>query len=309
MGHDVRHDHGFRVPRPDLSVTLGTPNACNDCHTNRDARWAADRVVAWLGHPAGGFQGYTEAFARARAHDVGVAGELEAIADSEQVAAIARASALVYRARLPGSVPQALLERAIRDDSALVRRAAATALEHLDPLTGVQLGRPLLEDPVLAVRVEAGARLASATGTGLAAPVARLLERAVAEYATSQRLHADRVEAQNNLGVLFAQTGQVRGAEQAYQAALRIEPAYLPSYVNLADLYREIERDSEGERVLRTGLERAPDDPELLHSLGLLLVRRGKSRAALEPLARAARLKPDDERFQLVYETAKRELE
>jgi hypothetical protein len=24
---DRRHDHGFRVPRPDLSVKLGTPNA------------------------------------------------------------------------------------------------------------------------------------------------------------------------------------------------------------------------------------------------------------------------------------------
>src|SRR5262249_43171447 len=25
---DPRHDHSFRIPRPDLSVRLGTPNAC-----------------------------------------------------------------------------------------------------------------------------------------------------------------------------------------------------------------------------------------------------------------------------------------
>src|SRR5262249_6680361 len=29
---DVRRDHSFRVPRPDLSLKYGTPNACNQCH-------------------------------------------------------------------------------------------------------------------------------------------------------------------------------------------------------------------------------------------------------------------------------------
>ena len=29
---DARRDHSFRVPRPELSVSLGTPNACSGCH-------------------------------------------------------------------------------------------------------------------------------------------------------------------------------------------------------------------------------------------------------------------------------------
>jgi hypothetical protein len=29
MGNDSRYDHSFRVPRPDLTVKYGTPNACN----------------------------------------------------------------------------------------------------------------------------------------------------------------------------------------------------------------------------------------------------------------------------------------
>nr|WP_231603762.1 hypothetical protein [Neorhodopirellula pilleata] len=32
MEVDARRDHSFRIPRPDLSVTLGTPNACSSCH-------------------------------------------------------------------------------------------------------------------------------------------------------------------------------------------------------------------------------------------------------------------------------------
>ena len=43
-----RH-HRLRVSRPDLSVTLGTPNACTSSHTNRDARWAGALVNEWYG--------------------------------------------------------------------------------------------------------------------------------------------------------------------------------------------------------------------------------------------------------------------
>ena len=32
MELDERRDHSFRVPRPDMSVSLGTPNACTKCH-------------------------------------------------------------------------------------------------------------------------------------------------------------------------------------------------------------------------------------------------------------------------------------
>lgn len=35
---DPRRDHSFRIPRPDLSIKYDTPNACNKCHTNKDAQ-------------------------------------------------------------------------------------------------------------------------------------------------------------------------------------------------------------------------------------------------------------------------------
>jgi tetratricopeptide (TPR) repeat protein len=35
MDVDQRHDHSFRVPRPDLSVKTGTPNACTACHIDQ----------------------------------------------------------------------------------------------------------------------------------------------------------------------------------------------------------------------------------------------------------------------------------
>lgn len=41
MEVDPRHDHSFRVPRPDLSVSTGTPNACTACHVD-DSKLAAN---------------------------------------------------------------------------------------------------------------------------------------------------------------------------------------------------------------------------------------------------------------------------
>ena len=63
---DPRHDHGFRIPRPDLSVRFGVSNACNDCHADQDAAWAAAAIERWYGPERKGFQTWTEAFAAAR---------------------------------------------------------------------------------------------------------------------------------------------------------------------------------------------------------------------------------------------------
>jgi hypothetical protein len=44
---DDRRDHSFRIPRPDLSDDLGSPNVCSGCHSDRDAKWAAQQIASW----------------------------------------------------------------------------------------------------------------------------------------------------------------------------------------------------------------------------------------------------------------------
>ncbi|MDX1561161.1 MAG: cytochrome c3 family protein, partial [Marinobacter sp.] len=44
---DPRRDHSFRVPRPDLTLQTGSPNACNDCHDDRSAEWAQQTLAQW----------------------------------------------------------------------------------------------------------------------------------------------------------------------------------------------------------------------------------------------------------------------
>ena len=91
---DPRHDHSFRIPRPDLSVKLGTPNACNDCHGDKPPQWAAAAIEHWFGPDRKGFQTYAAAFHAARTDQADAAALLAAVAADSDAPAVARASAL-----------------------------------------------------------------------------------------------------------------------------------------------------------------------------------------------------------------------
>ena len=52
MQVDPRRDHRFGVPRPDLSLRLGTPNACTGCHQDETVAWAVEQAKAWWGAAA-----------------------------------------------------------------------------------------------------------------------------------------------------------------------------------------------------------------------------------------------------------------
>src|SRR5262249_31474350 len=91
---DRRHDHSFRIPRPDLSAKLGTPNACNDCHADKSAQWAASAVEAGNGANRKGWQKSAEAFHPAWTGQADAAALLGVVAADPNTPPFARASAL-----------------------------------------------------------------------------------------------------------------------------------------------------------------------------------------------------------------------
>src|SRR5258708_19367466 len=93
---DKRHDHSFRIPRPDTSVKLGTPNACNDCHADKSAQWAADTIEQWHGATRKGFQNYAEAFQASWTDRSDATALLALVAASPATPPIPRATALSH---------------------------------------------------------------------------------------------------------------------------------------------------------------------------------------------------------------------
>jgi predicted CXXCH cytochrome family protein len=301
---DPRHDHSFRVPRPDLSIRLGTPNACTGCHTNRTAKWAASQVQAWYGHEPQGYQRFAAAFDADGSTASNRQDQLGAIANDASQPPIVRATAV---ANFDGSGTPATLDalgRSLRDSNGLVRLGALQALAGIPPNVRLPLVTPLLSDPLRALRIEAASLVASVPDDQLRADERAAFGRAASEFIDTQWYNADRPEARVNLGTFYGNRGDVAKAEDEFKAAIRLEPSFLPAYVNLADLLRALGRDADGERVVRQGLQVAPRNAMLHHALGLALVRLSRTGEALGELEHATVLEPGNARFAYVYAVA-----
>ena len=296
---DPRRDHSFRVPRPDLSVAIGTPDTCTSCHTDRTREWAAEQVGAWYGdRPPGPDPGETIAAARRAEPDAEL--PLIALASDPERPAIIRATALELLRGYGGLATEAMVA-ATRDPESMVRVAAAGGLTRLAPERRADVAGPLLEDPSRAVRQQAARVLAPLPAETLDPAVRAARDAVLAEYRDAQRAQAESPAAHLNLGVLAASQGDQRPAERSYRAALDLDGAFLPASFNLANLYNQLGRNAEAELVLQRALDEAPDEGELHYSLGLLWAEEERLAEAAESLGRAAALLPDRSRVHYNY--------
>lgn len=276
MEIDRRHDHSMRVPRPDLTVRLGVPNACDRCHADRGAAWSAAQVRGWLGRDARAFQRFAGAFAADDAGDPRAADSLARIAGDASHPPIVRASALSRLVAHPGAPALDAARRGVRDPSPLVRRGALDALEGLHPRDRAAAGVPLLRDSLRMVRIRAAWVLAP-VGDSLPDPGARAaFVRAAAEFVASQQYNGDRATSQLNLGAFHAARGQLDSSAAASRAAIRIAPYEPQGYLNLAAVLLERGEFAEALRVLEAGVRAVPGDEELRR--GAEAVRRSAGR-------------------------------
>lgn len=311
---DPRRDHSFRVPRPDRSVTLGTPNACTDCHADRAATWAADQIQAWTGRAPGGQQTFAEAFHAAQSGDRAAAPRLaEFVADAGQPAIVRASAARSLGAFTAPELPSAL-RAGLADRDPLVRLGSLQALDGWAPPSYARAVVPLLGDAYRTNRIEAVRLLAGLPTDQLAAVDRVAFESAAREYEAALAYNADRPESRTALGTFQAARGRMAEAEATLRAAIAMDPRHVPAYVNLADVARAQGRDADAEAVLREGLgavagstggdAASPEAATLNHALGLTLVRLGRNDEALEVVATAARLAPDNLRFAYVHAVA-----
>ena len=301
---DQRHDHSMRIPRPDLSLKLGTPNACGECHHQNGPEWAAQWVENWYGPQRKGFQTYADTLHSARAGSADAPSHLRALIEDNTAPNIARATAFAELAHSNAGDMEEIVRRGLGHSDPLIRVTALGALAGTEPGTRIGLVAPLLRDPVRAVRLEAASLLAGVPPDQLDAAQREALDRALNEYVEAQRLNADRTDGRLNLGSLYARQHRFDQAETEFRAAIRIEPQFIPAYVNLADSYREQGKEAEAEQTLREGLRQVPDNAEVHYALGLALARQKRLPDALRALRKAATLAPDSARFAYVYGVA-----
>jgi Tfp pilus assembly protein PilF len=301
MGIDARHDHSIRIPRPDLSAQLETPNSCTDCHKNRNASWAASVIDHAFGPERKGFQTFGAALHDGRIGAGGAVSELMALASDPQAPGIVRATAIADLRPYLNSAVTPTLGAAAADPDSMVRGAVLDTLLAAPPQERLSLALGLIDDPSTIVRIKAARALAIMPDQGGDAAMRAHVERGFAEYVASQRANADRPEAHLNLGLFYVERREPEKSEAEYGAALALQADFVPAYVNLADLYRTYNREEDAETILTAGLRAIPGNADLSHALGLLRVRQKRMTDALPLLDAAMRADPDNPRYAYVY--------
>lgn len=299
MGVDVRHDHSLRIPRPDLAAQSGSPDACSRCHQDQTPEWAARTISAWFDRPSRPEHPGTllQAVRQGQTDALQKLGQL--IGDLAQPAMV-RATAAEQLAML-GQPALPSLQRALADDSALVRAHAASGFAGLPPVERVRHLLPLLDDPQRAVRDEALRALAGIAL--LALPEARRQEyqAALADYEQRLRGNADLPSGRLNLALLLERLGRQQEAMQEYRQALRLDPYFAPARVNLVTLANASLRQDEALQLLREGVALqdmpASDRGHLAYLLALLLAERGERESAVQSLRQAADWLPGNPRI------------
>ncbi|MEO8499485.1 MAG: tetratricopeptide repeat protein [Vicinamibacteria bacterium] len=287
-----RPDHSIRIPRPDLAVKIGTPDACTGCHVGRKPQWSAEAVVRWYGPVRRQGAHYGEAFASARAGEAAGGEALARLIGRLDLPAIVRASAVAELRHEPLIGAQARMKAALDPDPE-IRAAAADSVEGLNAGERVETLAPLLTDPVRAVRIAAARNLSSLPVGQLDEKTRPAFETALSEYIAAQSVALDMPGAQFNLAIVYENTGRREVAEQRYLDALKIDPDFTAARANLAQLYSGLGRNADAERVLVEGIRRNPGLGDLQYALGLLLAEGKRMKEATDALAQAARLLPD----------------
>ncbi|MEP7276807.1 MAG: tetratricopeptide repeat protein, partial [Betaproteobacteria bacterium] len=301
---DPRHDHSMRIPRPDVSAKFGMPNACNICHANQSAQWAAEAIRRWTGRPPASYQNFAEALHAGSVGAPGARGALLTVIQDKAQPGIVRASALDRLGRWLTPATLNAAAQSLNDTDPVVRLAAVEALASTDPATRQRYLPRMLDDPVRAVRIEAARALVAVTPQGLSQGERGAFDKALAEYIAAQTYNADRPEGRMGLGNLYAERGDADRAIAEYRKAVAIDPTFVAAYANLADVFRARGVEGDAETVLRAGLARNPRAATLHYALGLSLTRQQRRPENLRELRDAANLEPDNARFAYVYAVA-----
>lgn len=264
-----RRDHSLRIPRPDLTVKIGSPNACNQCHDSlpkpdlkdkspeQRALAMAAKVVEWYGPKRSDETHYGEILQAARQSKSSALPQLIKLTNSNDVGPNVRATAAQllgnYLDAEDSAAAIAAIVAASQNDEPMVRAAAVTVM----PIRELFLhAERLLKDPIRDVRRQATMLLNMLPAEQRPANISALLAAATKEYEAGQLSIIDTPEGNSNLGMLAYNQGDSAKADQYFAQALRIFPL-APDAANMRAraLIRQ-GKSAEAERVLRDAIAR-----------------------------------------------------
>lgn len=305
MEVDPRRDHSIRVPRPELSLEFGTPNACSRCHLEEEkvspeAREGLKQYGDWVvsaregneeiaeelkrldGEMAAAVAKWypqsdqqpvqrrvAEAFTLARTEQPGAEQALFDLAERADVPAIVRATALSQAAYLATPERRNEVRDLLKSSDPQVRRAAVGMYEPWIPSLG---GYPLAPEQV------------SALADNLQPFVDDLLPL-LDDPVRTVRIEAARVLARVPTSVRMRvasgpERQKIEAGIEEFRKAMLVNNDRAGAYLALGSLEEQLGNDEQAEKYYRTAMQVEPTTTGPRANLASLLEQRGELAAA-----------------------------
>jgi Tfp pilus assembly protein PilF len=326
MGNDLRHDHSFRVPRPDLSVKYGTPNACSNCHKDKSEKALADAVIKWYG-PNRKYH-FAEDLIPGSRLDANSEKHLINIIDNKFVPKIIKATATFYLGNIPTqSSLNTLLARLVSKE-AQIRYRALRSLSSFPAESWRDAVGPMLSDKVRAVRIAAADLYITIPAAQIPSQYAKAFSLAKVEleksliyqtdfstgnvmladyylklqdYPNAEKFYLRGLKKDSNmnyallnLSVVYNMQGKNKQALQALESAIKNDPKNERVYYNMALLYNEMNNLPAAEKAFAKAVELKSMNPKVYYNYGLLLNQNKKFKEAETVLLKGITLNPSD---------------
>lgn len=288
-----RTDHSMLPPTPSVTLKFGAPNACNLCHSDKDAKWADTHVRKWrkrnyqaaVLHRAGLIEAARKG-TWSRLPDM-----LSYIKDTKNNE-VFRTSLVRLLRTCPDEKKWPVLRQLLKDPSPLVRASAALAISDNLTRESIDALLPVTADPVRLVRIRAAEALSPIPQARLPEEARKNLEAAQAEFLSALNARPDDWTSHYNLGNFYASRNETEKAIASYETALRLEPRAVLPLTNIAIVYGRKGEYVKAEASLRKAIEIDQKRAPVHFNLGLLLAERGRTEEAEKELRLALELDP-----------------
>ncbi len=294
MGVDYRNDHSFRVPRPDLTAKLGTPNACNNCHADKSIKWVENYINQWYGISR--HSQYGEIFKSAENLDNKSFDELVEIYKDEVYPPLIRATALFFIGEYYQKKGKDILIAAMQNTNNHIRYNALKSVV-IDDAKSLQAVLNLLQANTKAIRIECANKLQGFGKNQISNKYLKLLQRADSEYFNCLKYNADFPSGKFNLANYYFNKNKMAKAEMWFLKTLEQDEELHSAKINLAYLYNSVGKYEKADFMFQNYLENMSNDGNSMFAYSLFLAEQKKYKKSLQYMLKASKLLPQNARI------------
>ncbi|OGV66285.1 MAG: hypothetical protein A2283_12175 [Lentisphaerae bacterium RIFOXYA12_FULL_48_11] len=289
-----RSDHSMRPPTPAATIAFKSPNACNICHKDMDAKWSDDHVRKWRSRDYQAPVLYrAELVAAARKRDWRRLNDILTFITDEKSDSIFVVSLIRLLGTCDAPAKWPVIRNALKNTSPFVRSAAAQGLTGDDSRESLDSLITAVGDEYRLVRVSAASALARYANTLPDMESRRKCDAAMRELESSFMCFPDSWSSHYNMGNYYEERGWSSQAIASYEHAIKLRPDSILPMVNAAMIHARQENLEAAIKLLKNALSIEPKHAAVNFNLGLALAEQNKMTEAESHLRAALATDPD----------------